>query len=161
MLQWLKAIEKDLNVPMFRLLSQAFFNVRRVSISWDVFVRLLLGVLWVKYWISDFLHSLNIVYNLVTRSHGNRLQYYVLTQVGEPDSFWRHGKLTHAKIHSTAMMACTFPKSTEPWLYWTKTYLLIYSVFISNYVILNKLVTLLYFYYPWRRLVQVAETLGH
>ena len=32
------------------------------------------------------LHSPNIVYNLVTLSRRNRLQYYVLTQVGEQDA---------------------------------------------------------------------------
>ena len=60
------------------------------------------------------LHSPNIVYNLVTLSRGNRLQYYVPAQVGEPDAFWKHGKSTRAKIHSIAMTACSCPRSTGP-----------------------------------------------
>ena len=45
---------------------------------------------------------------------GNRLQYHVPAQVGEPDAFWKHGKSTRAKIHSIAKTACTCPKSTGP-----------------------------------------------
>ena len=36
---------------------------------------------------------------------------------------------TIKKVHSTAMMVCTCPKSTEPWLYWIWTISLIYSAF--------------------------------
>ena len=46
------------------------------------------------------------------------------------------------------MTACTRPKSTEPRLYRIRTRFLIYPIFIGDYVILNKLVTSLYFITP-------------
>lgn len=35
-------------------------------------------------------------------------------QVSETDSFQGLEKLTRAKVHSTAMTTCIFPKNTEP-----------------------------------------------
>ena len=65
-----------------------------------------------------------------------------------------------AKVHSTATMACTCLTSSEPWFYWIRARFLICLVFIGNHEILNKLVTSLYFYYPWRRLMFKTKTMG-
>ena len=49
------------------------------------------------------------------------------------------------------MMACTCPKSTGPWRYWTRTDFIIILFFISIYAILNTLVTLLIFLLPLKK----------
>ena len=47
--------------------------------------------------------------------------YYAPAQVGKTDASERLGKLTRAKVYSTARTACTCPKSTKHWLYWIRT----------------------------------------
>lgn len=50
---------------------------------------------------------------------------------------------------STATTACTYPKRTEPGLYWIiRTNFLIYSIFIRHFATVNKPVTSLYFLLP-------------
>ena len=46
------------------------------------------------------------------------VDYYLPAQVGKADASKRLGKLTCAKVYSTARTACTCPKSAEHWLYW-------------------------------------------
>ena len=115
----------------------------RTKTSQEICTRRKLFTIWSHYLVG-------IVYNITCQ-----------LKLANPTPFagsWKHGKSTRAKIHSIAMTACSSPRSTGPWLYWTKTNSLKYSVFSSNYANLS---LRLYFYYPWRRLMQVAETLGH
>lgn len=62
---------------------------------------------------------------------------------------------------STAKTACTYPKSTEPGLYWIiRANFLIYSIFIRHYVTVNKPVTSLYiFITSWRKLTSIPQAL--
>lgn len=101
------------------------------------------------------LNCLTAVFNKWKRAKTSRLNLFTIW------SAYLVGIVCNISYQHKSKTACTYPKSTEPGLYWIiRTNFLIYSIFIRHYVTVNKPVTSLYiFITSWRKLTSIPQAL--